>query len=226
MTHTLDRPAWNALNGPHAGLAEGGALARRYRPDIIPFAAARDDSEASLAALAALPRPDQTMVLVERHVPAVPPGFAAALSAKVTQMMLTLAPAPVADERIEPLTENDAAEMLALAQLTEPGPFTLKAQALGTFYGIRIGGRLAAMAGERMKPAGFAEVSGVCSHPDFRGRGLARLLSIFVTHRILARGETPFLHAWEHNAPAITLYGTIGFAVRATMELVAVRREG
>jgi predicted GNAT family acetyltransferase len=224
MAHTLDRPAWNALTGPHAALAEGGALARRYPPDIVPFAASRDDSAESLAALAALPRPDQVMVLVETHVPAVPPGLVAVRSGQITQMILARTPAPVADERIEPLGEADAAEMLALARLTEPGPFTLKAQALGTFFAIRIDGRIAAMAGERMKHEGFAELSGVCAHPDFRGRGLARLLSVFVTHRILARGETPFLHAWDNNRPAITLYETIGYELRTRLNLVAVRK--
>jgi predicted GNAT family acetyltransferase len=224
MNHILDRPAWHALTGPQAAFAEGGPLARRFKPDIIPFAAARDESRDGLAALAALPQTTEVMVLVERYVPAVPPGFATVATGKVVQMVLAPAPAPVSDDRIEALTPADAEEMLALARLTEPGPFTLKAQALGTFYGIRIGGRIAAMAGERMKPAGFAELSGVCSHPDFRGQGLARLLSVFVTHRILARGETPFLHAWESNRPAIRLYETIGYELRATMELVAVKR--
>jgi len=224
MAHTLDRPAWNALAGRQAAFAEGNAFARRFRPDIIPFAAARDESVESLAALAALPCADEVMVLVETHVPASPPGFATVATGSVAQMILTHPPAPVADARIETLTEADAAEMLALAQLTEPGPFTLKAQALSTFFGIRIDGRLAAMAGERMKPEGFAELSGVCTHPDFRGRGLARLLSVFVTHRILARGETPFLHAYATNTPAIRLYESIGYELRATLELVAVRR--
>ncbi len=226
MSHTLDRPAWNALFGPHAALAEGGPLARRYPPDIIPFAAARDQAPESLAALAALPRPHDVMVLVERHVPAVPPGFATVATGRVVQMILARTPEPVADARIEALTQADAQEMLALAKLTEPGPFTLKAQALGTFYAIRIDGCLAAMAGERMKPAGFAELSGVCAHPDFRGRGLARLLSVFVTHRILARGETPFLHVWESNTPAIALYESIGYRERTRLKLVAVRQAG
>jgi predicted GNAT family acetyltransferase len=221
--HTLDRPAWNALAGRQADLAEGGPLARRFRPDIVPFAAARDDSAESLAALAALPRPDEVMALVEAQVPVVPPGFATVVSGKLVQMVLSRAPGPVADARIEPLSEADAAEMLALAQLTEPGPFTLKAQALGTFFGIRIDGRLAAMAGERMKQDGYAELSGVCSHPDFRGRGLARLLSVFITHRILARGDTPFLHAWDDNAPAIRLYESIGYELRSMMNVAMVR---
>ncbi|TGU85202.1 GNAT family N-acetyltransferase, partial [Mesorhizobium sp. M00.F.Ca.ET.151.01.1.1] len=86
----------------------------------------------------------------------------------------------VADPRIEQLTRQDAAEMLALASLTKPGPFTLEALSLGEFWGVKIDGRLAAMAGERMKQPGYSELSGVCSHPDFRGGGLARLLSLFV----------------------------------------------
>jgi predicted GNAT family acetyltransferase len=225
MAHTLDRPAWNALSGRHAEFSEGGPLARRYRPDIIPFGAARDDSPQSLAALAALPKGDETIVLLETSAPTVPPGMMTVRTGGVVQMLLDHAPDPVNDPRIEPLGPGDAEEMLALAQLTEPGPFTLKAQLLGRFYGIRIEGRIAAMVGGRMRQEGFGELSGVCSHPDFRGRGLARLLSIYVTHQILARGETPYLHAWDFNAPAIRLYETIGFKLRTTLRLAAVRRE-
>ena len=114
--------------------------------------------------------------------------------------------------------------MLALAKLTEPGPFTMKAQALGAFFGVRIDGRIAAMAGERMQLTDYAEMSGVCTHPDFRGRGLARLLSIFVTHEILARGQTPFLHAWAGNTPAIRLYESIGYELRSPMHVAAIRK--
>jgi len=224
MTHILDRPVWAALAGRHAVFAEGDGLARRYRPDIIPFAAARDDSAESLAALAALFQPGEVMVRIEADKPSTPPGFVPVVEAPGVQMALTRAPAPIADERIERLTEADAAEMLALAKLTEPGPFTMKAQALGAFFGVRIDGRIAAMAGERMRQEGYAELSGVCTHPDFRGRGLARLLSIFVTHQILARGETPYLHAWAGNTSAIRLYESIGYELRARMNVAAIRK--
>jgi ribosomal protein S18 acetylase RimI-like enzyme len=226
MTHPLDRVAWNALNGPHAKFAEGGALAKRYRPDIIPFAAAVDNSAESLAALAALPKPGEVMVMWDRQEPPLPPGLVKARTGDVVQMVLTREPEAMDDARIEALTEADAEEMLALAKLTEPGPFTLKAQALGTFYGIRIDGRLAAMTGERMKVDGFGEVSGVCTHPDFRGRGLARILSVLVARKILARGETPFLHAWADNVGATRLYEQIGFSVRAELKLLAAAKPG
>jgi predicted GNAT family acetyltransferase len=116
--------------------------------------------------------------------------------------------------------------MFALAALTKPGPFTLRAQALGEFYGIKVDGRLVAMAGERMKLDGFAEVSGVCVHPDFQGRGLGRLLSVFVTHRVLERGETPFLHAFASNSTARALYSSIGFELRTMMNVAFIRTEG
>ncbi|MER9404830.1 GNAT family N-acetyltransferase [Mesorhizobium caraganae] len=111
----------------------------------------------------------------------------------------------VSEERAQQLTLDDAAEMLALASLTRPGPFTLKALSLGDFWGVKINGRLAAMAGERMKQPGYSELSGVCSHPDFRGGGLGRLLSVFVSNRIMARGEVPYLHAYANNANAIRI---------------------
>lgn len=225
MAHVLDRPVWNALASRHAALAEGGPLARRYPPSIVPFAAAHDNSRQSQAALAALPQPGEIMALAEPNGVTPPPGFAVVRGGPAVQMTLAQTPEPVADARIERLTEADAAEMLALAKLTEPGPFTLRAQALGDFFGVRIDGRLAAMAGERMKQEGHTELSGVCAHPDFRGRGLARLLSIFVMHRILARGEAPYLHAWANNLAAIRLYESIGFKTRTMLTFAIIRAE-
>lgn len=224
MNHILDRPAWSALTSRHAALSQGDDLARRYDPTIVPFAAARDDSEGSLQALGALPGPDESLVFVQADPIVLPRGFVATLTADGVQMILKRVPPKVSDERIERLTEADAAEMLDLATLTKPGPFTLRAQALGEFWGIKVDGRLAAMAGERMKADGFTEVSGVCTHPDFQGRGLGKLLSIFMTHRVLDRGETPFLHAFATNGTAIALYESIGFELRSMMNVAAVRR--
>ena len=115
-------------------------------------------------------------------------------------------------------------EMLALATLTEPGPFLSRTHVMGRFVGIRIDGRLAAMAGERLSFPGFTEVSGVCTHPDFRENGLARRLSATVTARIQARGEQPFLHAWMSNAPAIRLYESLGFEIRSDVDVKVLER--
>jgi ribosomal protein S18 acetylase RimI-like enzyme len=224
MTHILDRPAWGALTSRHAALSEGGELARRYDPTIVPFAAARDDSAEALAALGALARPGEIMVLLQVDTILLPPGYAADLTAAGVQMVLKHTPPKVSDDRIERLGEADAAEMLQLATLTKPGPFTLRAQALGEFFGLKMDGRLVAMAGERMKVDGYTEVSGVCVHPDFQGRGLGRLFSVFMTHRVLERGETPFLHAYAANKQAIRLYESIGFEIRTMKNVAMIRR--
>lgn len=226
MTHILDRPVFSALATRHAPLSEGGSLARRYRPDIVPFAAARDDSPEALDALLALAEPGETLLLLQADAIALPPGVAPTLTATGVQMILERPPPPVADSRIEALTEADAAAMLALATLTRPGPFTLRAQALGEFWGIREAGGLVAMAGERMKLDGHTEVSGVCVHPGAQGRGLGRLLSVFMTRRVLDRGETPFLHAYAANSAAIRLYETIGFKLRCMMHVAAIGAAG
>ena len=125
---------------------------------------------------------------------------------------------------IVPLSEADAPDMLALATLTEPGPFRSRTHALGDFVGVKIDGRLVAMAGERMKPTGFTEVSGVCTHPDFRGRGYAGGLMRAVAERIIARGETPFLHVYPHNEGAIALYEALGFRLRRAVTMAVLAR--
>jgi len=125
---------------------------------------------------------------------------------------------------IVPLGDADAPEMLALAHLTEPGPFLERTHAMGRFLGVRIDGRLAAMAGERMRLPGYTEVSGVCTHPEFRGRGLARRLSAAVAAAIEARGDRAFLHAWRSNAAAIALYESLGFELRSEVNVAVLER--
>lgn len=216
----LDRPVWAALDTRHRHLSVGGALARRYAPDVNVFASACDDTPAGLTALTELVRPGECVFLLQVPDIVVPAGLAAVKAAKGVQMIATrsVRAAGPEDDIVE-LTDADAPEMLALATLTEPGPFLTRTHTMGTFRGIRIGGRLAAMAGERLQFPGYTEVSGVCTHPDFRGRGLARRLSAAVAARIEARGEQPFLHAWKTNRPAIALYESLGFEIRAEVDV-------
>ena len=222
--HPLDRPVWSALSSRQAPLSLGGELARRLAPEYGLFAAAIDASQESLAALAALDCDDAGLCLVEAEPWPTPPGMVASAPAPCVQMT---AKAITADDRqfaVTALTENDAPDMLALATLTRPGPFFARTHQLGEFVGIKQGGRLAAMAGERMRPDGFTEVSGVCTHPDHRGRGYAGDLMRIVASRILARGETPFLHAYETNNAAIELYRSLGFVLRRTVTLTTLTR--
>ncbi len=225
MTHILDRPAWNALQTAHAPLAEGGALALRYPPSIVPFAAAADDAPESLKALADLPAAEEMMALVEAGPITVPAGLDIVTESTLVQMIAERPYERITDPRIQPLTEADAEDMLALAMLTKPGPFTLRAQSLGTFWGVKVEGRLVAMAGQRMRQPGFAELSGLCTHPQFQGRGFGTVLFRFVAGEIAARGETVYLHAYASNTPAIGLYEALGFRLRSHMNLRIVQRK-
>lgn len=222
--HLLDRPVWASLASHHASLSEGGALAKRYRHDVNVFASARDDSAAALDALAALVEPGGHVYVLQVPEVAAPPALRVAKTASGVQLLaarpIEVAPA----DDVITLGDADAPEMLALARLTEPGPFLAHTHMMGTFHGIRVSGRLAVMAGERMRMPGYTEVSGVCTHADFRGRGLARRLSAVVANAIQARGETPFLHAWKDNRPAIALYESLGFRLRAEVNVAVLER--
>lgn len=214
-SHPLDCPAWGALTSRQATLALGGEYARRFREDIGPFAGARDGSPQSVTALAALAHADDDMSLLEAAPPSPPPGIELKLNAAGVQMSAHAFTSDGASFAIEPLTDADATEMIALATLTRPGPFRANTHTLGRFVGIRDDGRLVAMAGERMQMPGFVEISAVCTHPDYRGRGYGAALMRAVGDRILGEGDTPFLHAYASNTGAIALYRKLGFELRA-----------
>lgn len=224
MAHLLDRIVWNALGSTHAGLAEGNDLVRRYPPSIIPFAALRKPDAEAAEALADLVQPGETFFIVERDLPPVSDRLDVSASAELLQMLAPEGFERISDPRIQPLCPDDAEDMLALAQLTRPGPFTLRAQELGTFWGIRQDGQLIAMAGQRMRVPGFSELSGLCTHPDFQGRGLGKLMLRFVAGEISARGEGVFLHCYAANSGAIALYRALGFESRGAFQAVVAGR--
>lgn len=222
--HPLDRPIWHALNGRQAALGEGGVLARRFAPNINFFAAAADNGLAAQAALSALVVPGGQIGLVEAAPPPLLPGTRVTLQTTLYQMLLDT-PLPADDHAVDwiPLGQGDAADMLALAQLTRPGPFFARTGLMGDFVGIRRGGTLIAMTGERFKPDGFTEISAVCTHPDWRGQGYGVALMRVILGRIRSRGETAFLHVYPDN-PATALYRALRFSVRREMIFTIVER--
>jgi len=225
IAHPLDRPVWNALTSHWSAFAEGGPGALRLAAPYGVFAALRDGSQESLAVMAALVPGEGAVALVEAEPPPEIPGTAVAEAHLIWQMAadaLTEAPEPAF--AWEPLSDADGPQMLALATLTRPGPFFERTHQLGAFIGVKVDGKLAAMAGERMRMPGFTEVSGVCTHPDHRGHGYAGGLSRIVAGRIFARGEVPFLHAYAHNTAATGLYETLGFSLRRQMHMAVLTR--
>lgn len=222
--HILDRPIWHALTTRQAGLALAEGVARRFAPDIGPLAGARDESDESLTDLSRLLPSEGVIALFADEKHPLPPGGVLEKAGEGVQMVATAPFGEQSSDGLLALGDDDAAEMLALALLTEPGPFAARTHRLSQFWGIRENGRLVAMAGERLQVPGFSEVSGVCTHPDARGRGHAVRLLNFVAAQIEARGETPILHSYSANAGALKLYESLGFAARRTFMFRFVRR--
>jgi len=223
--HPLDHPVWSALTTRQQALAEGGALARRYPPVIGPFAAISDMTAQGFAALGALMSPSDIAVLFTPDPVTPPDEFKVLLAKTGEQMAGTPAENSIPGVEIVRLGADDVPAMMALTELTKPGPFNARTHELGTFLGIRTDGQLVAMVGERMKLANYTEISAVCVHPDYRGRGYAQLLLGAISRQILARGEIPFLHVFSHNSSAIALYRRQGMEIRRRLHVTVLKRE-
>jgi predicted GNAT family acetyltransferase len=225
----LDNPAWSALTTFQAPRAIGGNDARRYPPDLAPIAAVGRRDPAALDELLTLVRPGDSVSLpatLEDLVPLLRPPLALMFTKRLVQMVCAKrAPEPAGDVGIRRLSESDSADMLALATLTQPGPFRPRTHTFGTYVGIRVDGVLAAMGGQRMHLPGHREVSAICTHPDFRGRGYARAIVARLIAITFDEGLTPFLHVEETNHGAQKLYGELGFVERARLPLVVLKRE-
>jgi predicted GNAT family acetyltransferase len=222
--HPLDYPVWTALTTTQRALAEGGALARRYPVPIAPFAALADMSAESFAALEALMAPGDVVALFTPDAVTAPATFRLMLADTGEQMIGTPAEAPARGVEIVRLGVDDVPAMMELTALTKPGPFSVRTHELGTFLGIRADGRLAAMAGERMKPGNYTEMTAVCVHPDHRGRGYGQMLLSAVSRQIVARGEIPFLHVFTNNASAIALYRRQGMEIRRRLHVTVLQK--
>ena len=219
-THPLDNPVFAALTGKQSTFAVRHGNAIRYRPDVSPFCALADEtSAADWAEAARLTAPGQVALFV--RLSAGPPADWEIVAAREGVQLVAddLDPAP--DPEAVALSAADVPEMLELTGRTKPGPFAPRTVELGGYLGIRREGRLVAMAGERMRPPGFAEISAVCTDEAWRGRGLAARLTRAVAAGIVARGETPFLHAAANNTNAIRLYQTLGFVHRRDVTFIA-----
>jgi predicted GNAT family acetyltransferase len=220
----LDRPIWTALTTRQKDLAEGGARARRFPPAIGPFADLVDMSAQSFAELGAIMSGSEISVLFTSDAVAAPDEFKILLADTGEQMIGTPMESAVAGVEIVTLGAADVPDMMALVELTKPGPFGVRTHELGTFLGIRVDGQLVAMTGERMKPRNYTEMTAVCVHPSHRGRGYAQALLGAVAGQIVARAEIPFLHVFSNNTSAIALYRRQGMEIRRRLHVTVLQK--
>jgi len=223
----LDNPAWSALTTHQAHLSLG-TVARRYPAHLAPIGAVNRPDTAALEELADLTALVDVISLpgtLDGLTPFVPPRLRITLDKLLVQMVwahhVDAAGPPVS---IAELSEADIPDMLALTSLTHPGPFRPQTYTLGTYVGVRERGRLVAMAGQRMHLTGYREISAVCTHPDFVGRGYARVLVTRLVEAILGEGMTPFLHVEDTNQRAQSVYRALGFSERRRLPLLVAER--
>jgi GNAT superfamily N-acetyltransferase len=211
MNPLLDNIAWNTLSGPHAGFATGTDRARRYAPGFSPIVGFANAGQPDLDDLTPFCAPGEHFYCMDWSGRA-PAGWRIDLDSTMFRMVWQGA-LPDEDPALDavPLRAEHAAQAVALAALTRPGPFGPRTPELGDYFGCFEGERLIAMAGERMCAGTLREISGICTHPDFQGRGLARRLAAKLIRRQLQRGETPFLHVMRDNEGAHGLYQRMGF---------------
>ena len=215
-----------ALATRQAGFLQTAGKARRFLPEIGPLAGFSEPADPDFDALAQLACGGPVVIFLD--APFQPrKGWKAVDEAPLVLMVWRGSDLPKEDScaPILKLSVEDSADVLELTALTKPGPFGPRTHELGSFFGIRSGNRLAAMAGERLKVDGYTEVSAVCTHPDHLGKGHAAALMRTVMRGILERGETPFLHSRADNLRAIALYERLGFRHREAGYFVVLERE-
>lgn len=219
----LDRPIWTALTTRQAHLGLGDTLARRFHPDVAPFAAVASETPDAWRALHALLRPGEQVALLSADTVAAIDTLQAKRVGTIHQMVATQRfTQSIDDSDVIDLGPADIDAMLALVQRTKPGPFGKRTREMGRYIGIREQGELIAMAGERMTIDGHVEISAVCVDERCRGRGLAGRLMNILRKEIGLRGETPFLHVFSHNESAIALYERLGFELRHAFALTQI----
>jgi len=230
--HPLDNVIWQALTTRQSELAEAFDRARRFFPEVTSLTAILEPSARGYASLARLVDPGGTALLSLASPYEPVPGWDVVITFPGLQMVCENDKAPaeahgdsnVSGVSITELGQTDSPEMVELAALTKPGPFGTRTHELGMYLGIRAEGKLIAMAGERLKVAGYTEVSAVCTHPEHTGRGYARALMMEVMRGIWDRGETPFLHVRQSNTRAVELYERLGYRTRMVVHFTVLRK--
>ena len=199
---------------------------RWCQPGDNKFAGLKNNSKSDLHALHALLPDKSLVVLFMPEESAIAAGWHIALKKELLQMVYSQQNSSIAkDTELIPLQDKDVPAMLALTALTNPGPFLDRTIAFGNYEGIFNGNNLVAMAGQRLQPDPYTELSAVCTHPDYSGMGYAAKLVRSQIQKILAVSRIPFLHVYPDNTAACRLYEKLGFRTRRQMLVYVLEKK-
>lgn len=221
--HALDNPVWYSLTTQHAGLAITADCAARYPAAVVPFAAIGEPTARAGNQLTSI-IDDAESVFIVGVAPEPPPGWQLEPKKPVLQMICNTRSPEVPGPEVTTMGPAQADDMIELTALVFPGFFRARTLDMGSYYGIYRGSRLAAMAGERMRLDGYQELSAVCTHPDYTGRGYAQRLLAMLCNSAFDRGFTPFLHVYADNARAIGVYRKLDFVDRTVLPFWALHQ--
>jgi predicted GNAT family acetyltransferase len=224
--HPLDNVIWRALTTRQAHLGDRRQSAAKFHAEVSLLGGLAAPNPDGYAAMAALVTAGERVGLVLEEAVATP-ELEVASSSPLLQMVREHGGVPAAAKgpsAIVALTASDLPEMIALTELTQPGPFSRRTREMGDYFGIRRDGKLVAMAGGRLQVPGYTEISAICTHPAHLGRGYAAALTARMIGRILERGERPFLHVRPENTRAVALYERLGFETRRQTRYVILQR--
>lgn len=225
MEHPLDNPIWFGLTTGNQSLTLGAGLARRLPNEVGAFAGVREYSAAAFADLHALTPMGAPAVLFTATEIAVPAGWQTVVQKPLLQLVYSSPTPPALDSaEVVPLHAKDIPAMLALTAQTNPGPFLQRTIEFGEYHGIFAGDVLVAMAGERLQPTPYTELSAVCTHPAHLGKGHAARLLQFQMQRIMAAGRIPFLHVLPENTRARAVYERLGFQTRRQLQIYVLEK--
>ena len=227
MSHPLDNPIWNALNTGSHSLSFGTERVRLIDREMGFFAGLPDYHTENLNELYNFMEAGQRVILFPpNHLP-LDEKWKVHNDRELLQLVCERDFSSVASqEEIHHLDKSHVEEMLALTQLTKPGPFVKRTIEFGDYFGFFSDGKLISMAGSRLSPSPYTEVSAVCTHPDFTGQGISKKVMPFVLQGIQQRGKTPFLHLYPDNTPALRLYTSLGFISRAMLRVYLLEKIG
>ncbi|TCC94331.1 GNAT family N-acetyltransferase [Pedobacter frigiditerrae] len=225
MPHLLDNPIYNALSSAHHPISLGSKVVKYYFPSFASFAGLKDNSTANFEELYQISEPESFFIVFSIKALEISNQWKLIREINMFQLVYGHQTVPTGDEsEFVDLNETHVDEMIALVQLTEPGPFLEKTIDFGNYTGIFENGKLVSMAGHRFNPTPYTEVSAVCTHPNHLGKGYAYNLLREQIKRILAKNEIPFLHVRDDNEGAIKLYQKLGFKIRTSMIAYVIKK--